>query len=333
LASQRGRPVKGALSTYSEELRRLIDKLRTAHEGWGASTILVELAEEYNYAQDELPSINAINRYLKQKGFVKERNLGSRLPSEKCKTAKHFHDLWEMDAEGAVFVSGLNYVSNINIKDSKSKVHCMAFPVDVSPFPSKLLLWLIGLKVKLCFISVPPPQKQAMVERSHQTINRQTIRGQHYNYWKELFMFTNKRRKRINEKLPNRLLGKQAPLVVYPKAIHSGRFYKIEQEEQVIEMNRIYQYLRKCCWYRKTSNVRTLSLAGNIYHLKNAKPKEQIQIKFCNRTKKLVFRNVKEQIIAKLPIKKFTVQDIMGATSKELIAMKKKLFRARDFPL
>lgn len=377
LESKLGRPVTGALSTYSKKIRALISKIRKEHEGWGAACILIELELENGFQKNELPSIDAVNRYLKEQGFIKERIPSGKLPLEKYKTrVRRAHDLWEMDAEGAVYVQGLGYVSNINVKDSKSKVHCMAFPVHVkgqmsqpktdsylwalrlafeewglpkaiqvdrdsvfidstskSPFPSQVYLWLLGLGVKLCFIDVPPPQKQAMVERSHQTLNRQTIKGQSYECWKKLFQFTNKRRKRLNENLPNRSLGGQAPLVAFPKAAHSGRFYSLEQEDQLFEMNRVNKLLAKCCWYRKLTKVKTISLHGQIYYLKNLKRGVQIhvQIKFCNRAKKLIFRDAKEHIVAKLPFQNLSTLDIMGATPKKLIATRKKLFRARDF--
>lgn len=379
LESKLGRPIKGALSTYSKKIRTQISKFRKTHEGWGAACILVELELEKGFAKDELPSVDTVNRYLKEKGFIKSKIPSGKFPVEKCKTKiKHAHDLWEMDAEGAVYVKGLGYISNINIKDSKSKIHCIAFPVHVkgqmsqpktesylwalrlafeewglpkaiqvdrdsvfidntsrSPFPSQVYLWLLGLGVKLCFIDVPPPQKQAMVERSHQTLNRQTIKGQSYECWKKLFQFTNKRRKRLNENLPNRSLGGQPPLIVNPKAAHSGRFYSHEQESQLFEMNRVNKLLAKCCWYRKLTKVKTISLHGRIYYLKNLTRgvQIQVQIKFCNRAKKLIFRDAKEQIVAKIPFQNISTLDIMGATPKKLIATRKKLFRVRDFPL
>ena len=377
LASQFGRPCKGALSTYSQELKNLISKLRDQHQGWGAITILVELEEEFGYSKEDLPSVDSTNRYLKEEGFVEERIPSSPMPVDKCtKNVTGFHKLLEMDAEGTVAVKGLGYVSNINIKESKSKIHCMAFPVHVkgpmsqpktdsyfwalrlsfeewglpraiqvdkdsvfidntskSPFPSRMHLLLIGLGVKLCFINVPPPLKQAMVERSHQTLNNQVLKGQHYNCWKELFQFTNKRRKRMNEKLPNRMLANRAPLEVFPKAKHSGRSYSVEQEEQLISMSRVYKYLSKCCWFRRVSSAKTLSLNGQVYYLKNAEPRALLQINFCNRSKKIIFRDVKEHIVAKVPLKNFSIHSIMGGTTKQLISMRKKFFRAKDFPL
>lgn len=376
LTGHRGRPKKGSLSTYPKKLRTLIGKLRSQNEGWGGISILIEL-ESYGYSIDALPSETAINRYLKDQGFIPVKIPKGSIPSGNCiSPVKRFHDLWEMDAQGTVSVKGLGYVSMINIKDTKSKVYCMAFPTQVkgkmsqpktahyfwtlrlafeefglpkaiqvdrdsvfidntsgSPFPSKLHLFLIGLGVQLCFIDVSPPAKQAMVERSHQTLHGQVTKGQYYKTWLTLFKTTNKRRKVLNEKYPSRSLGKKAPLQLYPKAKYSGRFYSIEKEAELFDLKRVYKYLAKCCWYRKVSKAKTVSLNAKVYYLKNAIPETHIQIKFCNRSKKLIFRDDKELIVAKFPMKDFSKENILNATTEQLISIKKKLFSKRKFPL
>jgi len=58
----------------------------------------------------------------------------------------------------------------------------------------------------------------------------------------------------------------------------------------------------------------------------------QLEIKFCNRAKKLVFRNDNEQIIAKIPIKGLSIQQIMGS-NKSLKSMLYKINNRRDFSL
>ena len=151
--------------------------------------------------------------------------------------------------------------------------------------------------------------------------------------WKKLFQCTVLYTKRLNEKLPNRLLNKKAPLVNFPKAKHSGRTYSVEQEYKLMDIKRVYKYLAKCFWYRRVSNARSISLSGNIYYVRQAKPKQQIRINFCNRSKKLVFRDVNEHVLAKVPPKNLSIQAIMGGSIRQLIQMRKKLFRARDFPL
>lgn len=371
-----GRPRRGALSTYPRRMVNLIYKLRRRYEGWGAITILVELEDEYGYSSSELPGIDAVNRYLKEQGFVKAKEPRSKLPSEEYRSPKKYHELWEMDAQGALMVKGLGYVAMINVKDSVSKIHAVAFPVHVggnksqpktssyywalrlaferwglpqgiqvdkdsvfidntskSPFPSRLHLFLISLGIDLQFIDAPPPKKQNIVERSHQTAERQTLRGLCYQSWQALFKFANKRTQRMNTRLPNRLLGKQPPLKAHPQAKHSGRPYKVKDEIKLVDMHRVYDYLARGTWYRKVSNSRTLSFNSKQYFLKDAQPGTQLQINFCKKSKKLIFRDAKELIVAEKNIRNFSIETVMGGTQKQINTMKKKLFNDRDFPL
>ena len=172
-----------------------------------------------------------------------------------------------------------------------------------SPFPSRLHLWLLALGVELCFIDRPPPAKNAMVERSHQTINGQAVKGKLYDSWGQFFKNCNKRRKQMNEKYPSRTLGKRAPLQAFPKAVHSGRHYTVGQEHRLLKLSRIYAFLEKGEWHRKVSSNKCVRLGGQSYYLKEATPKSMVSITFCNKTKMLVFRNVNELEFAQLPIK------------------------------
>ena len=377
LSPKQGRPITGALSTYPKELLQLLSKLRSSYPGWGATNLRIELIEEHGYALKDLPSIDSINRYLKEQGFIQARIPTGKISKGKCPTpVKKAHDQWELDAQGTIHIKGVGNVAMINTKDAKSKLHCMAFPTQTkgpqsqpktihyywalrlafeerglpkaiqvdkdsvfldssskSPFPSMIHLFLTGLGVELCFIDVPPPQKQAMVERSHQTMEKQVVQGQAYSDWQSLFRFTQKRRKRMNEKIPNRMLNNQPPLVNDPAAAHSGRFYQVEKEAQLIDMKRIFKFLAKCQWFRKVSSVKILSLDNKIYYVKTAKPGTQLQITFCNRSKKLIFRDDKELIVDKQPLKEFSKEIIMGGSSKDLIAAKKILLKSKDFTL
>ncbi len=371
-----GRPSNGVLTTYPQKLLDKIKHLRQENKGWGPITILLELELEYGYSKSNLPSTESVRRFLKQEGFIKTREPKGILPSSPCKAPKQAHELWEMDAQGAIAVSGIGHQATINMKDSLSKKHCIAFPVVVknsnsqpatihykwafrlafvesglpqvvqvdkdsvfiensskSPYPSRLHLWLLALGVDLCFITVPPPKKQAMVERSHQTLEKQAIRGKHFDNWQQLFKNVTKRRKRLNENYPSRSLGKKAPLQVFPEAKHSGRFYTVSKEPKLLDLNRIYLFLSQGKWYRIVSNAKVISLGAKRYYLKNAIPKSQLQITFKEKTKQLIFRNVNEQVIAQLPIKGISIEELMGNCAKNLISMNQKLKKNRDFPM
>lgn len=373
-----GRPKKGPMSSYPPEIADQIKSIRQAHPGWGAVSIAIELVEAYGYSKSALPSLATIDRYLKSKGLVAPKAAKREFPnSKKClKKSRKVHQCWEMDAKSALSFSTIGYQALINIKDVKSRVHCMAFPVSVrhqksqprtvhyywalrlafmefgrpevlqvdkdsvfrenttpSPFPTKLHLWLLGLGVELCFIKQPPPYKNAMVERSHQTMEKQIRVAKGYDCWKQLFQACQQRRRVLNEKMPNRSLGKKAPLQVYPQARQSKRPYCLEAEEDLIDLKRIYRYLAKCSWYRRVTRTKTISLGGQIYYVKGATPYTQLQITFCNRAKKLVFRDVNELIIAKIPLKKLSVKDVIGGSKKQLQSRKSKIFNRRNCPL
>ena len=103
------------MGSYPKELRERIYKLREENEGWGAISILVELEEFYGYTKADLPSSDSINRYLHQRGMIKAKEPKGKQPQGQSIFAKECHDLWELDAQGAVAVKGLGYISMINI--------------------------------------------------------------------------------------------------------------------------------------------------------------------------------------------------------------------------
>lgn len=329
----------------------------------------------YGYAKKELPSASAIHRYLQTCGFIKTRVPKSDLPQQQAPLVDHPHDLWEMDAQGAVAVQGLGYISMINIKDHKSKAYVGAFPVQVkggksqpktlhylwalrlafeefglpkaiqvdkdsvfidttskSPIPSAVHLFVLGLGIELRFIDVAPPAKQAMVERAHQTLDKQVLKGKNYSNWQALFANTNQRRKVLNEKYPCRTLARRAPLQAFPDALHSGRTYSVEQEMNLLKINRIEQYLAKCTWFRKVSASKTISLR-KIYYLKQATPGTYVQITFCMLNQQLIVRDVNEHLIERIAVDDFAAQLLLRLSRKLLLMTKRKLFKNKTFPL
>lgn len=373
-----GRPRQGALSSYPAALVKQLRQLREQYPGWGAQTLLVELNQEYGYSCSELPSLASVNRYLREQDLMPKREPGSQLPkSKRCDDrARRPHDVWQLDAQGPVLVDGVGYIAMINIKDVKSKVHCMAFPAPVanvysqpsqeyyywalrlafelrglpkvlqvdkdsvfrdnsskSPFPRRPHLWLLGLGVDLCFIRKPPPEENSMVERAHQTMHRQVLMGQSFDCWKRLFQFCFKRLDRINHHLPNRMLKKQAPLQAFPKAAHSGRAYEVAQEKDLIDLKRVHRYLAQGKWFRLVSKDKTLSIGNQVYYLKEAVRNTQAQVQFCNRAKKLIFRDANELVVAKAPVKDLSVEYLMGHSPKKLASTYCKIHHRRKCPI
>lgn len=283
--------------------------------------------------------------------------------------------MWEMDAQGALAVSGVEFQAMINIKDVFSLTHCMAFPVQVthercqpskvhykwalrlafeevgmpkciqvdkdsvfyenntkSPYPSPLHLWLTALGIQLCHIDVPPPKKQARVERTHQTMQRQVFNGKHYDNWGNLFKTCNKRRYRLNTSIGVRTLANKAPWNTRPEAQHSGRQFHTAKEENLLHIERIHHLLADGNWYRVVSLGKMVSLGAKRYYLNGAQPKSQVQITFDDKICQFIFRDVNEQVVAQLPPKGISIEELLGVEQEQINKFRETLFKCHDFP-
>jgi transposase InsO family protein len=151
---------------------------------------------------------------------------------------------------------------------------------SASPFPTELHLWLLGLDIEICYTPKGSPQKQGMVERSHQTMFRQVIAGQTFDSYAQLYERCQQRRKRLNLDIPSRSTNNQPPLLACPSAIRSDRPYCIDKEKEIFDAAKIKKFLSAGKWYRSVSKDKTVSLGGRVYYLPNATPKMELQISF-----------------------------------------------------
>lgn len=182
-----------------------------------------------------------------------------------------------------------------------------------SPFPTQLHLWLLGLGIELFYSRVHRPTDQAHVERSHEILFKQILEGNpEFESWTQLYNKCTHRRFFLNNLLPSTSCNNQAPLKACPQAIHSGKFYNPIHEQKILRMDRIYNYLAKCTWFRRVASNKTISLGGQVYYLAGAKAKEQLEITFCSICKHLMFHNDKELLVAMLPIKNISTNYLMG---------------------
>ena len=156
-----------------------------------------------------------------------------------------------------------------------------------SPFPSRFHLWLIGLGTQLVFTPKGKPYKQGSVERSHWTMFLRAIFGQIYGTWVTLYEEMTSNRNDLNHLYPCRTLGGMPPLKKFPQAIHSGKPYSVDKEQELFELKRVHSYLAKKDhkWFRKIGSAKTISLGNQVYYLKNAKQGQEARIIFNNRKK------------------------------------------------
>ena len=355
LTSRMGRPPSGALGQFALEIRDTIGEMRREHSGWGPLTIRTELEDDRRFAGLRLPSRPRIAAFLKQEGLTRKYERHSELPQAQAVDPKRAHEEWEMDAQGVVKVSGLGSVSVINISDLFSRVKVDSFPcldtshpstqdyqlvlrrafvnyglpgrisldhdsvfydnASASPFPSTIHLWLIALGIDVRFIEKSPPAEHSVIERSHQTVTQQAIAGQTFPDGTAIQARLSDRLYFLNTRFPSRSLAGQAPLVAHPEAQHSGRPYRLEWEETMLDMQRVYEYLAQARWFRRTSSLGQFSLGARRYGLGKDFANRTLDITFDMQTRELICLSEDGQQETRLLIQGLTESTLMGELS------------------
>ena len=136
-----------------------------------------------------------------------------------------------------------------------------------SPFPRRLHLWLLALGIDVRFIRKRQPTDHAKIERTHQTMTLQTLTGQHWPDQTALWAGLDARRMMLNQHIPSRVLAGLAPLQAYPAAAHSGRSYRPAWEAEMLDLNRVFQYLANCRWFRRVKANGRITIGGYQYYL------------------------------------------------------------------
>ena len=128
LHSQMGRPKTGALSSYPAEMSDAVCRWRRDNPGWGPGTLRAELALHEAFRGKKLPSRATIARFLKEKGFITEREPVVELPNEPSGQVSHAHQLWELDARGYEQIPNVGMVTLINLNDRFTHARLLSYP-------------------------------------------------------------------------------------------------------------------------------------------------------------------------------------------------------------
>ena len=350
LTPRRGRPPTGTLGTFPPELRLALHRMRQEHPGWGPITLRLEL-EEQGFTDSHLPSRSRIAAFLHQEGLTHPYQRRSSLPQPCPTPARRVHEEWAVDAQG-VIQTPLGAISVINIVDEVSHLivgSCLrpgtshpsqkdyqlalrlaflqyGLPERVSldrdavfydntsssPFPTLLHLWLIRLGVEVRFIRRPPPQEHSRIERTHQTVERQAILGQHPaspTAWQQM---VDRRREFLNGRYPSASLGGKPPLVAFPEARHSGRLYRLEWEEEMLDMQRVAEYLAQSRWFRQVSSQGQFGLGGQVYTLGKGYARQEMVITFDPQRWELICQSPDGRPPIRLPLRGVSKADLMG---------------------
>jgi hypothetical protein len=260
-----------------------------------------------------------------------------------------------VDAQGVIKAADLGSVSIINISDLFSRLKVDSFPcldtshpntldyqvvlrrafvhyglpervsldhdsvfydnVSASPYPMTLHLWLIALGIDVRFIKRAPPAEHSVIERTHQTMNQQAVVGQTFADGPMLQRSLSDRLQFLNHRFPSRSLGGQPPLVACPEAQHSGRPYRLEWEEDMLDMQRVYNYLAQGRWFRRTSSQGQFSLGTYRYSVGKNLTNQTLEITFDSQTRDLVCLSEDGSQEVRLAVQGLTKAALMGELS------------------
>lgn len=200
--------------------------------------------------------------------------------------------------------------------------------LDKSPYPTRLHLWLLALGVTLLFSRYGRPTDQGLTERSHQLWDQQVLESQQFAQWSALQQALTRRRDFVNGRLPCATLGERPPLVAHPEALRPRRPYRPEWEAQLLDRQRVADYLARGEWFRLASNIGAVTLGGRRYALGRAWARWQVTIHYDATDDHLVFAAGAEWQ-QRLPAKGLTVEALMG----DLSALTRLPARQLAFPI
>lgn len=350
LLSQLGRPARGALSSYAAPIRETLQTLRREHPGWGPLTLQAELARPARGLTGRLPGRSQIAAFLKAntltRPYLPRQPLAAAAPP-----VSGPHGEWEMDAQGMQTLPPASPVVIINIGDPYSRVlteslaclqtrkaaladyqcalrrafqrfglpaglsldHDSVFhdPTSVSPYPSRLHLWLLALGINVRFIAVGRPTQHGYIERSHQILTHQVLDDRDLTP-ATLQAALDARTDFLNTTYPNRALGGQPPLVVYPAAGHSGRVYTPEREAELMDGQRVYAYLAPHTWHRRVTAKGQFELGAYRYGLGAGWGQPIVQIRFDPATLEFICQTLEGRLTRRLPARGLTPADWAG---------------------
>jgi transposase InsO family protein len=347
-----GRPRVGPLGTSPPLLVQAVRELRREHPGWGPLTILAMLQVDPVWADAVLPSRARLAAFLKAEGFTRHYQRRSRLPSPKRWEVAEPHDEWQLDAQGVTLVAGVGKVMLINAVDVISRLKVESYPsvhttnppaedyflalrraflvyglparialdhgtvffdnTTTSPFPTRLHLWLVALGIDVSFIRPRRPTDQAIVERTHQTMSKQALEGQTWEDDEALWTGLDARRDSLNRRMPTPVLGQQAPLQAFPDAVHSGRPYRPEWEEALLDVARVDRYLARGRWFRQVRSNGYIQVGGYGYYLGKRLAGEAIVVTFDPDSRHLLCKPEGKQVAVAVAIQGMTVEALMG---------------------
>jgi len=154
---------------------------------------------------------------------------------------------------------------------------------DPSPFPTRLVLWWVGLGIEPQRIRRGVPEDNGGVERAHRTAAERTLNGQTFDGPAELQWQLDADWHELNYECPSRAhdCHGQPPVVAHPQLLRPRREYRPEWEGRLFDLARVEAYLAsQGSWLRTVSGRGQVTLASQWYVVGMAWRHQTVSIRY-----------------------------------------------------
>ena len=108
-------------------------------------------------------------------------------------------------------------------------------------------------------------------------------------------------------------------MVACPEAQHSGRPYRLEWEEEMLDMQLVYAYLAQGRWFRRTSSQGQFSLGTHRYRVGKGLSNQTLEVTFDPQTRELVCLSEDGSQEVRLAAQGLTKAALMGELNPLLV--------------
>jgi hypothetical protein len=187
--------------------------------------------------------------------------------------------------------------------------------VKRNPFPTRFILWLIGLGIEHEIAKSAPAN--GCVERFHRTWFDRVITGSSSDDLSELQTSSDQVLDWINADLPShgRNCQGKPPLQAYPEAHLPRRPFDPQEELKTFSMQRIYDFLATQYWWRTVSKVGQIGIGGHCYSVGIAYAHQDVKLAFDAQSAEFVVKDAQDVEIKPIKPKNLTVEEITGLHS------------------
>lgn len=190
---------------------------------------------------------------------------------------------------------------------------------DETPFPTLFNLWLVGLGIHHRIIQ--RVIQNGSVERCHRTFDKQMLSGVDVDNWPAFLEHVKAEQIRLTERIPSRAKACRGkiPIQAHPEALMPKRVYRREQEDQLFDMQKVFQYMAGGTWIRSASTKGQFHFNDRVYSVGTQHGAQFVKITFDLETKQFIVHSQTGVEIKRLSVEWLTEAAIRGLPENEVV--------------